>query len=361
MRFLHIADCHLGCRQYGLRQREEDFYAAFADAADKAVENKVDAVVVAGDLFDSVKPTAEAVYIVKKIVSKLHDHKIPVYGIEGNHDLTGDGYWLDVCGIVPLTDVGGSLNEHIVGCASVAGLPYMRPDQLVQRLRDDADNGSKCDVLLLHAGFVEMGDSYTGELSVQSVLPMLQEMGVKYVALGHIHVPMEQVHGGIHFVQPGSTELKDVSETPHKHAMLVEIDGSGNGVRQSPVPLKTRPVEHVTVMDEDDLHKLLEDKSGFTGKFAVVSVANTVPDGAKRIEEALKGSLFRLSVFDNTNGVQGTGYERDKAIPTLAAAISEFFDFGSDQYRLVSQILATPDNLRQIAEDYINSDAETKE
>lgn len=358
-RFLHIADCHLGCRQYGLRQREEDFYAAFADAADKAVENKVDAVIVAGDLFDSVKPSAEAVYIVKKIVSKLWDHMVPVFGIEGNHDITGDGYWLDVCGIRPLNDVGGSLNDFTVGGVRIAGLPYMRPDQLVQRLRENADVGSKCGVLALHAGFVEMGDSYTGELSIQSVLPMLQEMEVKYVALGHIHVPLEAVVGGIHFVQPGSTELKDISETPHKHAMLVEIDE--NGVRQSPIPLKTRPVEHVTVMNEDDLHKLLEGKLDFAGKFVVVSVANTVPDGAKRIEEALKGSLFRLSVFDNTNGVQGASYERDKAIPTLAAAISEFFDEDSDQYRLVSQILATPDNLRQIAEDYINSTAETKE
>lgn len=354
-RFLHIADCHLGCRQYGMRQREEDFYAAFADAADKAVANKVDAVVIAGDLFDSVKPSAEAVYIVKKIVSGLKDSGIAVLGVEGNHDLTGDGYWLEVCGIRPLTESMGTMCEAMVGGTVFAGLPYMHPEQLVEALNRSADAGFRADVVVLHAGFAELGDSYSGELSVQAVLPALKRMGARYVALGHIHVPLEPVFDGVHFVQPGSTEVKDIAESPDKHAVLAEV---GASVSHSVVPLSTRPVEVVNVASEDDLHRLVEDADSLSGRLVVADVSSAVPDGAKRIEEALsrKGAMFRIRQYDDSVGrsVAGPEYDRDGAIPTLSEAISEFFEEGSDQHRLVSQILSMPGNLRKIAEDYIN-------
>lgn len=361
-RIMHIADCHLGCRQYGMRRREEDFYAAFADAADKAIEEKVDAVVIAGDLFDSVKPTAEAVYIVSKVVKGLDNAGIRVFGIEGNHDFTGDGYWLEVCGITPLSNVEDSLNDFKLCDIRIAGIPYMRPDNLVQTINAAADAGTEVDVLVLHTGFVEMGDSYSGELSVNSVLPALKKMGVRYVALGHIHIPMEPVFGGIHFAQPGSIELKDVSEPFAKQALIVEIDGESGNVTQRPVPIASRPVDVFTVSNDEELHNLLEmaAKKMLWRHFVIANVANTIPDGARRIEEGLAAAdaVFRICVFDATTGVSGTTeYEREKAMPTLAAAVDAFFDEDDERHRLVTEILRTPANLRVIVENFMKKTA----
>jgi DNA repair exonuclease SbcCD nuclease subunit len=357
MRFLHIADCHVGCRQYGMKERELDFYRALASAADAAVDNKCDAMVVAGDLFDAVKPPAEAVCVVKDVVNALKDKGVRVLGIEGNHDLTGDSYWLRVCGIEPL-------DRRVVNVGGVrfSGFNYQRSDSLIQSLADfsepSTDENNGCDVLVLHTGLVEMGDSFTGDLSVNSIMPYLKKLGVKYVALGHIHTYMEPVYDGIHFVQPGSTELKDVSEQLNKRAMLVEI--SDGVVTQQPVPLKTRPVEVITVKNEDELHELLESgdtRKAFDGHLVVLYVANSIKDGVKRIEEMFSRHevLFRISVFDDGNGAAAPEYDRTKAIPTLAAAVDEFFEKGTEQHLLTSAILETPANVRQIVENYMNN------
>lgn len=355
MRFLHIADCHVGCRQYGMRAREEDFYKAFASAADIAVREKCDAVVVAGDLFDAVKPPAEAVCVVKEVVSELAKSGIDVFGIEGNHDLTGNDYWLRVCGIVPLDG-----RQREAGGVSLYGLNYRRSDELVAALKDmseDLGEAEGPDVLVLHAGFVEMGDSFTGDLSVHAVLPYLKAMGVKYVALGHIHTPMEPVYDGIHFAQPGSTEVKDVQETLQKFAMLVEIkDGI---VTQERLPVPTRPIDVVTVKDEDGLHGLLEGeetRGAFDGHLVVAYVANSIRDGVRRIEEAFDRHevMYRISVYDDGNGTKAPEYDRKEAIPTLAAAVEAFFERDDERGRLVTEILETPANLRQIVERYLN-------
>ena len=59
IRILHTADTHLGYRQYHSEARRKDFFAAFELVVNDAVEMQVDAVVHAGDLFDSRNPTLE--------------------------------------------------------------------------------------------------------------------------------------------------------------------------------------------------------------------------------------------------------------------------------------------------------------
>ena len=49
MKFAHLADTHLGYRQYGLFEREKDFYEVFDKVIDKIIEEKVDFVVHSGD------------------------------------------------------------------------------------------------------------------------------------------------------------------------------------------------------------------------------------------------------------------------------------------------------------------------
>ncbi|MDI6655170.1 MAG: DNA repair exonuclease, partial [Candidatus Hydrothermarchaeota archaeon] len=87
MRFAHLADTHLGYRQYNLDEREEDFYAAFHEAIDKIIAAKCDFVVHAGDLFDEPRPHVRAMVEVRKALDKLHESGIPVLTIPGNHDI----------------------------------------------------------------------------------------------------------------------------------------------------------------------------------------------------------------------------------------------------------------------------------
>ena len=94
MRIAHLADLHLGFRQYhrlnpnGINQREADVANAFRSAVDGILLAQPDAVIVAGDLFHAVRPTNQAIVFAFKQFQRLREGlpKAPIIIIAGNHD-----------------------------------------------------------------------------------------------------------------------------------------------------------------------------------------------------------------------------------------------------------------------------------
>src|SRR3982750_1200066 len=87
MRFLHLADVHLGCRRYNLEERTKDFFRAWYDVIENyAIPNKVDFILIAGDFFDRRNIDPQAMNHAMAGLSLLKEAGIPVVVIEGNHD-----------------------------------------------------------------------------------------------------------------------------------------------------------------------------------------------------------------------------------------------------------------------------------
>src|SRR2546423_445106 len=87
MKFLHLADIHLGCRRYNLDERTKDFFHAWHDViADHAIPNEVDFVLIVGDFFDRRNIDPQAMNHAMLGLQLLKDAGIPVVAIEGNHD-----------------------------------------------------------------------------------------------------------------------------------------------------------------------------------------------------------------------------------------------------------------------------------
>jgi DNA repair protein SbcD/Mre11 len=94
VKLAHIADPHLGIRQYqrqtsaGINQREADVAQAFRTAIDGVIAARPDVVVVAGDLFHSVRPTNYAIVFAFRQFQRLREAlpNAPVVLIAGNHD-----------------------------------------------------------------------------------------------------------------------------------------------------------------------------------------------------------------------------------------------------------------------------------
>src|SRR5690606_25661818 len=86
VRFLHMADCHLGYRQYNLRERFNDFGLAFHNVVDTALAEEGEFVLLAGDLLQ--KRSIDALTLNQAIVGleKLRAAKIPCIAVEGNHE-----------------------------------------------------------------------------------------------------------------------------------------------------------------------------------------------------------------------------------------------------------------------------------
>lgn len=357
MKIMHVADLHLGCRMYGSQQREEDFYDALGKVGKIAKDENVDAVLIAGDMFDTAKPPARAVCVLSELVADMRTRGVDVLGIEGNHDATEDNYWLRVCGIEPLD---GSPYYNSLNGVRVAGFNHRPTERLLDEMESFANDcetrGEKWPVVALHIGLAEMGSGFNPDASALQLVPLLKRIGCRYLAMGHIHIPMEQFFDGISFVQPGSLELKSIDEPSAKLVEIVEIDDDGT-VRQKQVPYQTRNVVHVSIQTDDDVAKLANEVAKVRDSFVVAFVSKGVTDGIARVTEILSAcSSCRVVPRASLDETVMT-FERKKAMNFLMDAITAYFPKDSMRYNLTTRIISTGDP-RSAVEDFMNSDAD---
>src|SRR5947208_12394075 len=87
MKFLHLADVHLGCTRYQLAESPRDFFDAWMDVLQRhAIGEKVDFVMMCGDFFHKRSIPPETMNYAVEGLQLLKDNGIPVVTIEGNHD-----------------------------------------------------------------------------------------------------------------------------------------------------------------------------------------------------------------------------------------------------------------------------------
>ena len=95
MKFAHLSDCHLGC--WRDPELQELSVKAFEYAIDECIKEKVDFVLIAGDLFDTALPSIDVLKGTASKLKELRDNDIPCYVIAGSHDYSISGKtFLDV-------------------------------------------------------------------------------------------------------------------------------------------------------------------------------------------------------------------------------------------------------------------------
>jgi exonuclease SbcD len=258
VKLAHIADPHLGLRQYhrqtasGINQREADVARAFRLAIDGVIEARADAVVVAGDLFHSVRPTNAAIVFAFRQFQRLREAlpDAPIVLIAGNHDTprsveTGSILRLfEEIGVAVAADEARRLVYPALDL-SILAVPHQA---LIgtERIALRAEGAERHRVLVLHGEIegvlpVDQGAAEYGGAPIQ-----LSEIGPEewsYVALGHYHVqhevaPRAWYAGSLEYIGPNLWgELAD--ERDHhcsgKGWLLADLD-SGEIHRRS-VPL----------------------------------------------------------------------------------------------------------------------------
>jgi exonuclease SbcD len=272
MRLLHTSDWHLGRSLHRADLRAAQ--SAFLDhLVDVARAEKVDAILVAGDVYDRAVPPVDAVELCEEALLRLHDTGARIMLISGNHDSArrlGFGSGLLEKAGVHLRTRPGALARPVVledahGPVAVYGVPYLEPDAVraelppgqdeiprghagvlghaVACIRADADaRGIARRVVMAH-GWVSGGAASESErdISVGGVGQVPAELfaGFGYVALGHLH--------GQQTVAPqmrysGSPLPYSFSEASHrKGSWLVDLDDAGTArVEQVPAPVYRR-------------------------------------------------------------------------------------------------------------------------
>jgi len=276
MRLLHTSDWHLGRTLH--RADLRDAQAAFLDAlVDTVRSDRIDAVLVAGDVYDRAVPPVDAVGMFEDVLVRLREVGARVVVISGNHDsarrlgfgsrlVDGAGVHLRtrpaaVAEPVLLTDDGGPV--------AVYGLPYLEPDAVREDLpaepghpgagpsrghvgvlrratacvrADLAARGGVRSVVLAHA-WVTGGQASDSErdITVGGVgwVPASVFDSFSYTALGHLHGP-QVVRDGLRY--SGSPLPYSFSEAGQvKGCWLVELDAGGLArVEHVPAPVYRR-------------------------------------------------------------------------------------------------------------------------
>ncbi|MFC4449538.1 DNA double-strand break repair protein Mre11 [Halorussus aquaticus] len=219
-RVIHTGDTHLGYRQYHSPERREDFLRAFEQVIDDAIDEDVDAVIHAGDLFHDRRPDLDALHGTISILGRLRDADIPFLAIVGNHEGTRGRQWLDLFEMLGLATRLRDEPE-VVGQTAFYGL-----DHVPKSKRDDLDYRFEGHDRP-HAALVSHGLFQPFDLGDWDAEEVLTEANVDFDAmlLGDNHKPGTKEVADTWVTYCGSTERCSADEREDRGYNIVEFDG----------------------------------------------------------------------------------------------------------------------------------------
>ncbi len=341
MRFLHTSDIHLGKTWSGspaAAERSRDFASVLSSLFARAIDERLDALVIAGDLFHDAEVQPRVFAEAAATFAPLRDAGIPAIIVEGNHDWIhrrDRRSWIEALsemGYVTLlrpesTDDGSlafplwSRVTRTGGRIEVEGVTFFGVGYFgayagthVPRIVDSAieavPDGRRA--LVFHVGVRTFSPNDVGCMSVDEALPLADAF--EYVALGHGHKPYVIDRDGVPFAfNPGSPECVNFGEETYrpKGANLVTWNAG-----DAPV------IEHVATSQR----RMLDVRVDATGA--------THPDeAAARITAALSARIADADTADDRHpvvririggrvGFRPIELTRDH----IAAAVAESFD-----------------------------------
>ena len=303
MRLVHLADLHLGHRQYqrltpaGLNQREADVAAAFVKAVDKTIDLAPDIVLIAGDIFQTVRPPNPAILHAFNHFARLRQAlpSAAIVMIAGNHDLPRTAEMgcilrlfarlgIEVADREPRSILFDRLGLHVL---AVPDLPEGSRPALLPRADVETN------VLVLHGeieGVIPRGLMMYDRATMTIPLDELHAPQWNYIALGHYHVhrevaPNAYYAGAIEYTSPNLWgELREESATGLPGKGIVEYDLAMRRRTFHPIPLARRFVDLQpidgrgrTAAEIDDLIRLRIEQCGGIDDCVVRLVIRDVP------------------------------------------------------------------------------------
>lgn len=261
MRFLHLADLHIGKRVNGFSMIEDQKFV-FEQVYNVIENEKIDGIIMAGDIYDKPVPSAETVKLFDEMLTRLVSMDLPIFVISGNHDSAERiGFGSDILSAakVYMSRVyNGNLQkielEDDYGKINVYLLPFIKPatvkniykeaeikdydDALAYVLNQEKIDETKRNVIVSHQFVTGAMRSESEEVSVGGLDNVSVEKydAFDYVALGHIH---RAQHIGRESARYAGTLLKySFSEENHNKSMtIVDLKEKGN-IEIKEIPVK---------------------------------------------------------------------------------------------------------------------------
>lgn len=342
MRFLHLADLHLGKTLGDFDLRDDQRYILKQILA-VAESKQVDAVLIAGDVFDKTVPSEGAVQILDEFIRALVKHHLQVYMISGNHDsderLNFGSSLFEANDVRIAAKYQGELFHHVAedayGMVHIYQLPFVKASQ-VKRAFPDAKietyedavrevlshaeiDPAQRNILVAHQFVSGKGKDPTlggSEGALTQHVGTVEKIGYDsfgafcYVALGHIHssqsVGREEVRYAGSPLKYSLSEAGSVKQIPGgmcerdgaKQVPIVTVDGEGQVTIELEKLVPMRDLVHIRgafadiVKDEN----LIENTQDFV--YVTLTDEDVIPD-AMRIMRQYYPNTIKLD-YDNS-------------------------------------------------------------
>lgn len=333
MRFAHLADAHLG----GWKEPkiQELGSRAFQKAVDICIEEQVDFVLLAGDLFNTSMPGIDALKLAVIELKRLKEENIPVYMIAGSHDFSPSGKtMLDVLEEAGLFinvckgDVAGEAlrlrftadpktGAKITGMLGKKGQLDKKYYESLIREELEEEEGFK--IFMFHTALTELKTKELEKMESQPV--SLMPKGFDYYAGGHVHIVREySIEGYANVVYPGPVFPNSFSEMEKLRCggLYIYDDGELRFREISPVGVMAVQVDAEHKTPEKVVSEIIDAvNNDLSGNLVLIRVAGTLETGKvsdvnfKRIFELCSenGAYF---VMKNTNRLRTREYEEVK-------------------------------------------------
>lgn len=360
MKFLHISDLHLGKRVNEFSMIEDQKYI-LKQILSIADNERADAVLIAGDVYDKPVPSAEAVQVFDRFLTELADRKVGVFVISGNHDsaerlsfgaqlMCGRGVYVapvydGTVSKIRMTDDYGELFIYL--------LPFLKPAVVRHALLNEPDaqppesyqeavelalrrmdvDPKRRNILAAHQFVTGAGRCESEEVTVGG----LDNIDAKvfdcfdYVALGHIHSPQSI---GRETVRYCGTPLKySFSEAgQEKSVTVIEMKEKGR-VELSTAPLV--PLHELRILrgtyEEVMSKKFYQDMDTDDYVKIVLTDEEDIPDGIRKLR-VIYPNLMRLE-YDNSRTRESRAVEAVKDVEQKSpfALFEEFYELQNNQ------------------------------
>jgi DNA repair exonuclease SbcCD nuclease subunit len=243
LRVLHTADVHLGSDGYGTPEQRAQHSArsrrVFQGIVDRALADRVDLVLIAGDLFDHNRVPDETIAFVRAQLDRLRQ---PVVILPGNHDS------LFANAIYDRTDfAAGAPHVHVIRelCGQSVDFPELdlvvwgrAMDEHTPEFRPLAGIPSRLDrrwsVAMAHGFFYE--ERQRPDRSSPIFADEIRDIGWDYIALGHQHVQTDVSQGGVVAYYAGAPVTDWSTGDPVGSVLRIDLS-TDDGIRVVPRPL----------------------------------------------------------------------------------------------------------------------------
>ncbi|MEM3715622.1 MAG: exonuclease SbcCD subunit D [Candidatus Bathyarchaeia archaeon] len=374
VRIAHIADTHLGFRQYNLDEREHDLYNIMDEIAEKILEERVDIVIHSGDLFDSPRPPAQAYYAFKRFLAKISG-RVKFFSVLGDHDtpkrrgMPPQKLFDDEIRVLGLT--GGDhqvlrLNGRDVLVAGVSHFSRRYREILVEELKklDVIAASHQVSVIALHQAvdrFFPFEEVF--ELRLDD-LPR----NFKYYAMGHLHARTRASFGKGELAYSGSTEIMRSDEISdwEKHGKgfyVVDLSGDKLDVRE--VNLEgVRPQLEVRIKYDAfdlELKKLVEFLKTYSGRKS--PIAHIIVEGKEvdrqGVQQSLNKALLGKVLYFRSRIIEEPEKEFIELKPgdiNISALLKEYLkdekvaEFGYELFKVLKE--GDVEEAKKIADEY---------